>query len=145
MNEPSGKHRTVIVEVGDCKEAIDEALAPLITAIWQAGINTAMCCQETRPGIAWIEFESLDDLRDFVNIVAHYEDGVDTLYNRINYQMTGEMSAPEWEYQLNLTDLNECNSHEGATDIEFTVGVYFPISDISVILNRVCEAVGAHP
>ena len=143
MNEPANKHPTVIVEGGDWREEIDEALAPLIAAIWKAQIETVMSCQETSPGIAWIEFASVDDLSTFVNIVAHYEAGADTLYNRINYQLTGEMSAPEWEYQLNPMDLNECDFYQGATDIEFSIGVYFPVSDTPVILERLSEAVVA--
>lgn len=139
MSEFTSKHKTVIVEVGDHRAEIDEGIAPLITAIWEAGIVTMMSCQETAPGIAWIEFDSVDDLASFLNIVARYEPGVDTLYNRINYQLTGEMSAPLWEYQLNPMDINECDSYEGATDIEFTVGVYFPTSDIPMILDRLSE------
>lgn len=143
MNESADRHKTVTVEIGDCREEIDEVLAPLIAAIWQAGIKTIMCCQETDPEIAWIEFDSVGDLEGFLNIVARYEVGVDNLYNRINHELTGEMSAPAWEYQLNPLDLNQCNSYQGATEIDFTVGVYFPISDIPVILDRLTKAIAA--
>ena len=140
MNEFTSIHKTVVVEVGDYREEIDEGIAPLITAIWQAGIDTSMSCQGTASGMAWIEFHSVDELASFLNIVADYEPGVDTLYNRINYQWTGEMSASPWEYQLNPMDINELESYEGATDIMFTVGVRFPTSDIPVILTRLSKA-----
>ena len=143
MKELANRHKTVIVEVGDCREEIDEALALLIAAIWKFGINTIMCCQETDPGIAWIEFDSIDDLQAFLNTVARYEPGVYTLYHRINYQLTGKISSPIWEYQLNLPDLNQCDSYQGATRLDVTVGVYFPVSDIPEILDRLSEAVVA--
>jgi hypothetical protein len=136
MNEHVRCHKAVIVEVGSCREEIDEALAPLITAIWKCGIGTMMSCEEVDPGIAWIEFDSIEDLRGFVNLVADYEDGADTLYNRINNQLAGDLSAPPWEYQLHLRDLNACASYMGPTYVEFSVGVYFPVSDIPVIVER---------
>jgi len=80
MDQTIRKHRAVVVCVGNMKEEIDEQLAPLIRESWKAGIQTIMSCQETDPGLAWIDFESVNDLVKFLNIVALYEAGVDTLY-----------------------------------------------------------------
>ena len=50
------RHPTVLVEVGDMKEEIDEMIAPLIREICLAGMATAMSCQEEYRDTAWIEF-----------------------------------------------------------------------------------------
>ena len=135
----TGKHKTVTVEISDWKADIDEVLAPLIAALWTAGIETMMCCQEVEPGIAWIEFTSVEELFHFLNLVTRYEPGVDTRYNRIDHQLTGPMSAPVWEYQLNLTDIFEGQEEQvigGLVCFDATVGVYFPTTDIPVLLQR---------
>lgn len=81
------RHAAVAVQVGERREEIDEAIAPLIEALWRAGIPTLMSCQETKPGTAWIEFEDLKHLRQFLNLVAQYEEGDDSLYDRISHEL----------------------------------------------------------
>jgi len=131
------RHKAITVHVGDMKEQIDVLLAPLIRAIWKAGIRTIMSCQETEPGISWIEFESADDLGRFLNIVAEYEEGADTLYNRISNWFAGPMSAPSWEYQLNLFDYRfGVDDYKGPTDFLVCVSVYFPHGDLPILLER---------
>lgn len=139
------KHRTVIVEIGAWREEIDEALAPLIREIWTTGIETMMCCQEVEPGIAWIEFPSVEELFRFLNLVTRYEAGIDTLYNRINHQRTGPMSAPVWEYRLDLMDIFEGQEEQvidGLACFEGMASVFFPTTDIPVLLQRL-QAVNA--
>jgi hypothetical protein len=105
MSAPKRRHSTVVVEVGERKEEIDELIAPLIEALWIADIATVMSCEETEPGIAWIEFEEVDDLICFLNIVSVFEAGADSLYNRISGRLVSpKNSLPIWEYQLNLLD-----------------------------------------
>ncbi len=140
-NNENRRHRAVTVKVGKLEAEIDEFLVPLIAAIWSLQIETIMSCQEVEPGIAWVEFASIPDLIKFLDMVAHYEPGADTLYNRINYQLTGDISAPVWRYQLNLMDLNEIDDYQGPTDLDVTVGVYFPLSDLPAILRHLTEAV----
>lgn len=134
------KHRATIVQVGETKEEIDVMLAPLIEEIWKAGIETLMSCQETEPGMAWIEFPSVEELVQFLNIVADHEAGIDTLYNRISNQLNGPLSARSWEYQLNLDDgglsLDRAISFTGPPDFYATVGVYFPHGDLPILLDR---------
>lgn len=132
-------HPAITVTVGPWCEEIDIVLAPLIREIWIAGIETFMSCQETEPGISWIEFPGVAELLEFLNLVTRYEEGADTLYNRINYQLTGQLSAPTWFYQLNLLDIFEGQVEQtvdGNSCLEATVGVYFPSTDIPVLLER---------
>lgn len=140
MTNHESRHKTVAVQVGEYHEEIDELLAPLIETIWRLGIHTAMSCQETSPGIAWIEFDSLDDLQRFLNIVARYEPGTDTLYSRIHYDLN-PLFAGAWEYQLNFIDLNELDDFSGETFFDFTVGAYFPVTDIPLLLDRLNELI----
>jgi hypothetical protein len=130
---------TVIVEVGSWRAEIDVTLAPLIREIWIAGIETMMSCQETQPETAWVEFVSVEETLRFLNLVTHFESGVDTLYNRIFHRRSGPMAAPVWEYQLNLLDIFEEQEEQiidGIACFEATAGVDFPRSDISVLLER---------
>jgi len=134
------RHKTVLVEIGPWKEEVDELLAPLIAAMWEREIETNMSCQEVEPGIAWIEFASVSDLIEFLNCVADYEPGVDTLYNRINYRLTGATSAPVWEYQLNPLDVSEGDERQPPPDFLFTAGLYFPRCDLPTLLTRLKRA-----
>ena len=133
----SRPHKTVVLRYESEDVEIDEELAPLIQEIWKADIATYMSCQETDRGIAWIEFDSMHDFLGFLNIVTKFEAGADTLYNRINLQLTGEISSPTWEYQVNLLDIDEEGRKAGGVvDFFASIGVYFPHEDLPVILQR---------
>ncbi len=98
-----------------------------------------MSRQETEPGIAWIKFNSVEELFRFLNLVTRYEPGVDILYNRIYNQRTETMSVREWEYQLNLMDMFEGQEEQtidGLACFDATVGAYFPTADIAGLLQR---------
>src|SRR4051812_1833359 len=80
-------HKQVRVKVGDWEADIDEELAPLIEELWEANIETSTSCQESRPGFASIEFDSMDDLCAFMNIVGEYgPPDEDNLYSRMNWR-----------------------------------------------------------
>ena len=136
-------HKAVVVEVGSHCEEIDEAIAPLIEALWRTGIKTMMSCQEADPGIAWIEFDDMEHVQKFLNLVADYEEGADTLYNRITHDLITSTSAtPMWEYQLNPLDCGgdeEGRRQDRDCDFIFTVGVYIPHADLPVVLDRLCR------
>lgn len=97
------RHKTVRVRCNGMDARIDEMLAPLIKRLWQFKILTYNCCQENRPGIAWIEFATSNDAAMFLNIVAsHYFPSKrdlktykfwDTIYGRMTRPSFGE-----WEY-----------------------------------------------
>lgn len=60
----------------------------------------------------------------------------------MNYQRTGDVSAPLWEYRLNLFDVNEFDGHLGPAWFEVSVGLYFPILDLPVVVERLAISVG---
>ncbi|MBI3410992.1 MAG: hypothetical protein HY040_21880 [Planctomycetes bacterium] len=137
------RHATVSVRVGARRANIDRKLAPLIRELWKAGIETTMSCEETEPGIAWIEFADVDNLATFLDTVTKYEPGNDTLYNRITHMFTGPLSAPVWQYTVFPCDMalsvNE-KSHRGVPSFFFSASVYFPQSDLAILVQRMREA-----
>jgi hypothetical protein len=159
MSAPVGSipgHHMVRVRVGEWEADIDEEIAPLIEEIWKADIDTANSCQENKPGIVWIEFLSADDAASFLNIVAEYEEEIDSLYNRIRHgwdSISGRLSAPFWEYTIHPQDFalqqevdeEDCVDewHEGIADFFFSVSIRFPRSDVPTLLERLRRYNGA--
>ena len=152
------EHKQVKIEWQDMTTEVDESIAPLILALWQAGIDTYNSCQENKPGVAWVEFASTQDACEFLNLVAIYpiKDDLhivndrmfvgdvpfwETLYGRA----TGCGSEGDWEYDVYPIDYGveeeEINDEivttkVGPSDFEFAVSIRFPISDIPRILER---------
>lgn len=158
------QHKQVPIEWRGRRAEVDEEMAPLIRALWRAGISTTLSCQENRPGVAWIAFATPEDARRFLNRVAVYPDAADlreaggrtsvgnvpfreTLYGRI----TGCDSEGDWEYGVFVDDYgvaeelvgNESvTTHVGPADFEFGVSIRFPRSDMPLILERLTSARG---
>jgi hypothetical protein len=141
------KHRAVLVQVGPWSEEIDEAIAPLIREMWIAGIETHMSCEEDGFSKVWIAFPELENLAMFLNIVAEYEAGAETLYNRMNPQLQLEDADLAWDYELfvddtalipseSATEKPEDCEYAGPPDFFFTFSVRFPPSDLSRVLTR---------
>ncbi len=141
------KHRTVPVRIGPWHADIDEAIAPLIREMWIAGIETEMSCQQDGFGKVWISFTELADLVRFLNIVAEYEVGATTLYNRMNPRLRLDDMNLAWEYEMFVDDsaLILVESHAEMPDeydydepphFYFTFSVRFPPSDLSRVLAR---------
>lgn len=66
-------HKTVELQLGRGKVAIDELLAPLIRLVWARGIRTLACCQEPFPGLpgwAWVAFQGTEDVRRFFDLAG---------------------------------------------------------------------------
>ena len=151
MDHPNNAfgHRTVRIEVHPWSAEIDEAIAPLIRGLWTAGIETTMSCQEDAWGKVWIAFPEIGNLVQFLNIVAEYQPGAETLYNRMNPQLTLAAPESEWEYGLIVDDgaliLSDAEvgsadfRYDGPTDFFFTFSLRFPASDLPRVLARVQE------
>jgi len=147
-------HKQVFVRVGDMEAEVDQGIAALIREIWKAGIGTLNSCQENQPGIVWIEFVTCEDARCFLNIVAAYEDGLDTLYNRARQGWNpideDDMMHPFWSYDIHPEDLALqeeiddagdvlAETHPGAPEFEFSVSIRFPECDYPLVLKRLKE------
>lgn len=67
----SRRHPTVTLTRSDGYVAeIDEDLAGLIGELWDRGFHTDQCCQEVRPGRAWIAFPGVGDALGFLAAVG---------------------------------------------------------------------------
>jgi transcriptional regulator with XRE-family HTH domain len=136
-------HKQVTVEVGKNKEDIDEGIAPLIREMWVAGIDTVMSCQQDGHGSVWIEFEDLEDIMAFFTIVARYEPGPDTLYNRMNPVFVDKGPLPSWDVELFIQDLGAwaCEHDPGMNGqyepaFYFALSLRFPPQDLPTVLKR---------
>jgi hypothetical protein len=140
-------HETTHIKVGDMEADIDLDIAPLIKELWMADIETCNSCQENQPGIVWIEFLTVDDACKFLDIVARFRSGVNTMYNRIRQAWEApEMALPFWQYDVYPLDLSvdEEVDKDGCIDerpcgkacFVFACSIRFPQEDYEVVLKR---------
>lgn len=124
---------------------IDAGISDLIAALWRNDIHTTQCCQEIAPGLMWIEFPNSIEAERFLDKAApKYHDSV---YNRA----MGLTASWNWEYDINLVNLNEDIDDDGnvtPTDkgplYLFVVSVRFPVTDYPLILANVLASEGEH-
>jgi hypothetical protein len=140
-------HKQVTVEAGGRKAEVDEKLAPLIAATWEAGVSTQASCENYQPGMVWVVFPSPEEALAFMNLVTVYEQGPDTLYARMtNGCYTSDLATPPWSLGIFADDdalfyeededggIEE--GHDGVPDVVFRVKVLFPRCDLPVIVER---------
>lgn len=117
---------------------VDEGIAPLLQAIWNAGINTCNSCQENKPGIIWIEFLAAVDAEAFLTRVVSGLDPVnnpeadDWLYSRVigangGWQYTAHPHDAR-EYIDEVKGIMELNASESC-GIALSISVRFPVGD----------------
>jgi hypothetical protein len=70
VSGPLATHKQTRVAWQGREAEVDEELAPLILALWKAGIDTLLSCQENRPGVAWICFPTARDAKNLLDAVA---------------------------------------------------------------------------
>jgi hypothetical protein len=146
-----GHHKTVLVKWDGYEARVDEGIAPLIKEIWKAGIFTLLSCEENRPGIMWIEFASAIEAKAFLNIVARYEEDINSLYNRIRqgWSRIDGVIPGAWEYAINpfdysmeqriLDDDSIEESCSGPSEFIFSMGIRFLKADYPILLDRMRE------
>lgn len=101
------KHKTVKVSRGEID--VDEKLAPLIPLLWAKGIETFQCCQETRPGEAYIEFSSSGEVMEFLDVA----------------QQPYRVEVETWDEGTN-----------GHLSIAVRLLVFFPTKDIPKLIKK---------
>jgi hypothetical protein len=129
---------------------VDVGIAPLLVAIWDAGIMTWNSCEENELGIMWIEFSSMKDVERFLKIQIH------TLGNRVHkhpdfndwfcYRILGyegDHLGP-WRYNAHpnvcpITSNQSSIYSRNASDcnVEMSVSVRFPREDYPVIIDLI--------
>src|SRR5262249_41909334 len=119
------EHTQVPVHWDGRSAEVDEDLAPLILALWQAGISTNACCQEGQPGRAWIEFTTAQDALLFLKMVSGarnvedvpWEDALETYFH-------ASVTEGSWEYTI-------------PSSLDSEGSVWFPRAELPRILESV--------
>lgn len=128
-------HKTRMVHVGSRSMQIDTGIADLVEQLWIAWIDTQESCEETEPGMAYLYFSTIDDLRKMLNILGNTSDveDMDSLYRRLVPPYDSQKSD-KWRFYLNVGDDAICDP--GSPSL-FTFGVHlvFPISDIEEVTH----------
>jgi hypothetical protein len=133
-------HSTVLVE----GVPIDADIAPLIEALWARGIETRNSCQDnTDDHYVWIEFASPLDASGFLNNVVGRASGWRSMYRRAMLEF--DVPGGEWRYAIHPMNLGIEQTlvgdevHErriGPNDIDFSVSIRFPRSDLPTVMQR---------
>lgn len=129
---------------------VDAGIAPLLIAIWDAGMMTCNSCEENEPGIMWIEFFSMKDVEKFLLIQ------IEALGNRIHkhpdlndwfcYRILGYdgSTLSPWRYDAhpNIYPVvpNQRSIYPRSTSdrrIELSVSVRFPREDYPIVLDLI--------
>ena len=128
------EHKQVTIWVGNEGVEVDEGIGPLMELIWLAEIDTMLSCQEIQPGIAWICFPSPSDATTFLNIVAQYEGGADSVYQRV--LGSDDRSLPAWSVDGELENRWGYERRQRRARWSFSVSIRFPTTDIPLLMAR---------
>jgi hypothetical protein len=130
--------KVVEVTFGGWSKPYDEQLAPFAREMLIAGFPMT-CCDVGPLGVAMIWPRS-QRTAAFLNIVAPFEDGADTLYTRANPTAESEGRIPKWSFELTLEDINggDGDGPRMGETAHFTVGLYmrFPPHDLATVTER---------
>lgn len=153
-----GRHPNENVRYGEFEADIDVDIAPLVLACWRAGILTTNSCQNNPAGWVWLQFGHALHAEAFLNLVAEYEEGANTFYNRVRLRwadpVTGENPEGAWEYSMFPDDLSvrtkwhdpeedPVEAKEGPTNFVLSISIRFPQYDLPTVLRRVERAIDA--
>jgi hypothetical protein len=132
-------HKQIYIEHGRNRAEVDEGIDKLILSIWQLGINTSNSCVENFPGVAWIQFDTEEDLRLFcfalITIDKYkYRDKFEFQVNTIpKVKRTGN-----WKIDLNISEgvnfISE-DEVEGNGTIDLGYSVRFRKSEINAMTD----------
>ncbi|MCJ7444764.1 MAG: transposase [Methanotrichaceae archaeon] len=127
---------------------VDTIIAPLLQAIWNAGVRTCNSCEENEPGIIWIEFYSIEDLEKFLKIIIlslgneindHPEANDWFCYRVLGY--CGERLKP-WHYDAHPNIIPKRPNQKKiysrnifSCNIEISVSLRFPKEDLDDVLE----------
>jgi hypothetical protein len=130
-------HPQVHVKVGPMEADVDEQLAPLISEMWRAGVETIMSCQHhptpefEKSGLptAWVWlYMYAPHAEQFCSIVAgEHDEDPNSLYQRISGD---KLSDPDrnWWYDGHATNVHG--------EIMFDISVRFPVEDLPEVYER---------
>lgn len=136
--------QTAVIHPGENSTMdIDEGIAPLILAMWEAGIMTSSSCQEIEPGIMWIEFPSSEDLEDFLTLLTLVLDDEQLFssdaYASLRTRMQGRAdgSTCPWRYEAHPLECRDdiYSAVSICCGIALTVSARFPAQDYPLVIE----------
>lgn len=145
-------HKTKLIKYKDMEAEVDENIADLILNLWKLNIMTVLSCENNVPDdFVWIEFMSVTDAEEFLNIAAgSYSDDVHSMYNRIRQAWSENDDDDDdfWLYNVNIDDMNvsadiidDCVEEKSSGKPEFNVfmSVRFPLTDLEEVKKKVAN------
>lgn len=144
--ESNQKHKAVPVRYGDQEAQVDEQIAPLILAMWRAGIRTYQSCQSKPEGWVWLQFDCSHEVERWLSIVGDDAEPGDSLHERLWCGYDGEGGFNQWEFRLVVFDpeseeiVDEDGGIEtiqlGPPDFLVLTCIHFPQSDLPTVMAR---------
>lgn len=143
--------QTLVVVPGFDEAEVDHEIAPLVYALWRAGLRTRLSCQANGPEDAyvWVQFDSAEDAQGFLDrTVGRYDREEESLYQRA----AGVWDAGQlWLYSCEPVDRNLTLQYlaDGSLDEQhltrfgdwaFAVSVRFPRADLLEVQRLFAEA-----
>lgn len=96
-------HKQVHIRHKEMEADVDEELADLILNLWKINIFTFLSCQDNVPkGYVWIDFSSASDAEEFLNIIAEYDEDINSVYQ--NMMGTYISTKSSWKYDIHIMD-----------------------------------------
>jgi hypothetical protein len=113
--------------------AIDEVIAPLLSAMWALGIDTSASCQDYEgKEVAWISFMSASDVTCLAEAIAPAGGDED---DPMRQSMMGN-SEPAWQWGTWM--------HDYCREWSMDHDVRIPIQYLGEVHLRLLEAIGAY-
>jgi transposase len=129
---------------------VDVGIASLLTTIWDAGIMTCNSCEESEPGIMWIEFYSMRDVERFLMIqirtlgdrIHKYPEANDWFCYRILGYEGDRLCAWRYDAHPNVYPIRSDQSgpysrRTANCTIELSISARFPREDYSPVLDLI--------
>ncbi|RDJ35585.1 MAG: hypothetical protein DWQ19_12270 [Crenarchaeota archaeon] len=135
-------HKQVEVIYQGHQITIDEGLKELLPLIWKFGIKTELSCQENKPGIAWISFNTSHDAKMFLNLAAVYPEDDVPLWETMCGRILQYGEKDNWQYESVIINNAEITNPETKNiDVNISISVRFPVTDINEITKNLSNRI----
>ena len=108
---------------------IDEAIAPLLAALWRAGVDTINSCQDHVDGLVYVVLADLSDLDRLLSLVSLGSLTVNVMNDDVGAPDSSPEEGWRWRYRLRPVDPN------GAGPWRFIVSVEFPPAHVPEVIR----------
>lgn len=148
-------HKARLIKWKDQEAEIDIEIADLILNLWKLELDTFNSCQDDVPrGFVWIQFASAYDAEMFLNYVSEYSEEPNSVYGRIT-RAWGDPTDLDWLYTPHIEDYGVdekvmdddtiLSTFTGQHEIQFSISVRFPHSDLAFVEKRIRKALNQQP